>query len=79
MACVNPDGTLTASATAILRAMKSSVAPNQIAESTNLPLFRVRSGLREIVAAKMATEHDGLFEITSLGEEKAKQRAALSL
>ena len=72
MACVNSDGTLTASAPAILRAMKSPVAPNQIAEVTNLPFFRVRSGLLEMVEAKMAIEHDGLFEFTSMGEEKAK-------
>ncbi len=76
MACVNPDGTLTASATAILTAMKSPVTPNQIAEATNLPLFRVRSGLREMVEARMSTEHDGLFEITSMGVEKTNFRTS---
>jgi hypothetical protein len=72
MACVNPDGSLTASATAILQAMKSPSTPNQIAETTGLALFRVRSGLREMIEAKMATQLEGLYHITDLGSEKVR-------
>ena len=72
MACVNSDGTLTSSATAILRAIRSPGTPQQVAEATGLPLFRVRSGLREMVDAQMATESEGAYQATPLGAEKAK-------
>ena len=62
MACVNPDGTITASATAMLDAMKSPGTPEQIAQQTGLPLFRVRSGLRELVEAGIASECDGKYQ-----------------
>jgi hypothetical protein len=71
MACVNPDGTLTASASSILRALTSPATPDQVARATDLPLYRVRSGLREMVEAKMATEHEGLYERTDLGAAKS--------
>ena len=70
MACVNPDGTVSESATAILKAIQSPVTPEQIAQATNLPLFRIRSGLREMVEARLAVEHGGDFEITSYGKTK---------
>lgn len=70
MGCVNPDGTLTASAASMLDAMKSPGTPAQIAEVTRLPLFRVRSGLRELVEAKMAVERDGYYQVTT-GTRKA--------
>ena len=70
MACVNPDGTVSESATAILKAIQSPVTPEQIAQATNLPLFRIRSGLREMVEARLAVEHGGHFEITSSGKTK---------
>lgn len=71
MACVNPDGTLTASASSILQALKSPATPDQVAGVTNLPLYRVRSGLREMVEAKMAIEHEGLYQRTDLGAAKS--------
>lgn len=71
MACVNPDGTITASAAAMLDAMKSPSTPEQIAQRTELPLFRVRSGLRELVESGMASEHDGSYQ--SKGETTAQR------
>ncbi|MGA9120329.1 MAG: hypothetical protein WB699_13285 [Bacteroidota bacterium] len=72
MACVNPDGTLTASASAMLRAMKSNATPGQIAETTTLPLFRVRSALREMVESGLAKEKDGEYQLTELGAAKVQ-------
>ena len=51
MACVNPDGTLTPSARKILEALTSASRPEAIAVATGVPLFRVRSSLRELEAA----------------------------
>ena len=74
MACVNPDGTMTSSAMAMMQAMKEPATAAKIAEKAGLPLFRVRSGLREMVEAKLATEHDGLFQRTESGSEKVHPR-----
>jgi hypothetical protein len=71
MACVNPDGTLTQSASTMLRALNSPATPDQVAKATDLPLYRVRSGLREMVEAKMAIEHEGFYQRTDLGAEKS--------
>jgi predicted transcriptional regulator len=70
MACVNPDGTLTASAVAMLRAMRAPSTAEQIAAATALPLFRVRSGIREIVENGLAVQESGVFRLTSEGERK---------
>jgi hypothetical protein len=34
-------------------------SPEDIAAATEMPLFRVRSGIRDLVAAGYAVEHDG--------------------
>jgi len=70
MACVNPDGTVSESATAILKAIQSPLTPEQIAQATSLPLFRIRSGLREMMEAELAVEREGYFEISSSGKVK---------
>jgi DNA-binding IclR family transcriptional regulator len=61
MACVSADGTLTASGRAIFEAVRRPASPEQVAEATGLPLYRVRSSLREMAAAGMVTEESGLF------------------
>lgn len=71
MACVNPDGTLTASAAAILQAVQTPGTPQQVAETTGLPLFRVRSGLREMVDAQLVIEREGYYRATPAGAGKA--------
>jgi len=68
MACISPDGKPTESGTKMLRALKSGLgAPEEIAKSSGLPLFRVRSGLRELVQASLAIEKDGRYELTENG------------
>ena len=56
MACVNADGTLSPSGRAMLDAVKAPASPDQVAAITGLPLFRVRSGLRELVSAGLVKE-----------------------
>ena len=73
MACISPDGKPTESGTKMLRALKSGlVSPEEIAQNVGLPLFRVRSGLREITQAGLGTEMSGRYQISEKGEELIK-------
>ncbi len=70
MACVSPDGKPTESGTKMLRALKSGLgSPEEIAKDAGLPLFRVRSGLRELVEAGLANQKDDRYELTERGAE----------
>lgn len=70
MACISPDGRPTESGTKMLRALKAGLrSPEEIAESAGLPLFRVRSGLRELAQAGLATRNGELYQLSSKGEE----------
>jgi len=70
MACVNPDGTLTPSAKAMLSALSSPLAFEEVAESTGLPLFRIRSSIREMLEAGLVEKEEGKYAATKLGREK---------
>ena len=73
MACISPDGKPTESGTKMLRALNSGLgSPEEIAKETGLPLFRVRSGLRELAQAGLASQKDDKYEITEKGEELVK-------
>jgi len=68
MACVSPDGTPTESGVQMLRALRSGLGPpEEIAKDTGLPLFRVRSGLRELSQAGLANQKNDEYEITEKG------------
>ena len=70
MACVSPDGKPTESGTKMLRALKSGLgSPEEIAKDAGLPLFRVRSGLRELAEAGLANQKDDRYELTERGAE----------
>ncbi|GAB4559102.1 MAG: hypothetical protein Kow0047_04740 [Anaerolineae bacterium] len=70
MACINPDGTLTGSARAVLRAAREPLTPAEIAQQTGLPLYRIRSSLRELVDAGLLSEQDGRYVLTEAGAER---------
>lgn len=70
MACVNPDGTITESAKALLRAIKNPLAPEEISKQIGQPLFKVRSSLREMTTAGLVQQQDDKFVITEKGKEK---------
>ena len=70
MACISPDGKPTESGTKMLRALQAELgSPEEIAKGSGLPLFRVRSGLRELTQAGLAKQRDDRYE---LSEEGAK-------
>ena len=69
MACINPDGTVTPSARNILRATQSPLTPAGIAAATGLPLYRIRSSLRELVQASLLREEGERYVLTEAGKK----------
>ncbi|MEQ9815549.1 MAG: hypothetical protein RLO50_22445 [Azospirillaceae bacterium] len=72
MACINPDGTLTAIARAVLGHLAGAtkgITPGDLAAGTGLPLYRARASLRELGAADLVAEHGGGWRLTGLGRE----------
>lgn len=69
---MNPDGSLSGSVKAMLGTIvRSTLPPDRIATETNIPLFRVRSGHREMESAGLVeTAADGTYAITASGREK---------
>jgi hypothetical protein len=69
MGCVNPDGTLNAQAKSILRALASPAELEGVAGKVGLPLYRVRSAVRELAQANLVQESEGRFRATAKGQE----------
>ena len=68
MACISPDGKPTESGLKMLRALKSNLSkPEDIAKETGVPLFRVRSGLRELMQAGIVEQKGDNYHITEKG------------
>ena len=73
MACISPDGKPTESGSKMLRALKGGLgSPEEIASKAGLPLFRVRSGLRELTEAGLAKQRDDKYELSEKGAELIK-------
>jgi hypothetical protein len=72
MPCVRPDGTLSGSGRAMLEAVQTDSTVADVVAKTGMPLFRVRSGLRELVAADLISETGELFSQTEQGAAKAR-------
>ena len=70
MACISPDGKPTESGAKMLRALNSGLgSPEEIAGGTELPLFRVRSGLRELTQAGLVIQKGDKYELLPKGAE----------
>jgi len=73
MACISPDGKPTESGSKMLRALKAgSGSPEEIAKEAGLPLFRVRSGLRELTEAGLAKQKGDKYELSEEGAKLIK-------
>jgi predicted transcriptional regulator len=71
MACVNTDGTLTQSARSVLGAARKPALPEEIAAQIGLPLYRIRSSLRELRdAGLIEAQLDGKYRLTTAGIER---------
>jgi DNA-binding IclR family transcriptional regulator len=72
MACISPDGKPTASGAKMLSALKAKAgSAEEVAQKAGLPLFRVRSGLRELVQAGLANPKGDSYELTPKGSQLA--------
>jgi predicted transcriptional regulator len=68
MACISPNGKPTESGTKMLRALQGGLkSPEEIAQESGLPLFRVRSGLRELAQAGLADQQADKYKLTEKG------------
>jgi DNA-binding IclR family transcriptional regulator len=69
MPCVSPDGKPTPSGMATLEAVKGGAStPKEISDVTGQPLFRVRSGLRELVGVGFLEMSEDRYLLTSEGK-----------
>ena len=69
MPCVSPDGKPTTSGMTTLKALKNAaLSPEEIAGKTGQPLFRVRSGLRELKSAGFIEETEDKYKLSKTGE-----------
>lgn len=67
MACVNPDGEITEAARKILSSMERPVPLAQVADQTGLPMYRIRSAMRELAEAGLAAEAGDEWQVTGAG------------
>lgn len=68
--CVSPDGKPTQMGMAKLSAMKSGpLTSEEVSDATGHPMFRVRSGLRELVDAGYVKQTDDKYELTPEGKK----------
>ena len=70
MACLSADGKPTEMGISMLSALnKGLTSPDEIAKDTGLPLFRVRSGLRNLTEAGYVTAQGEGYKISEKGSE----------
>ena len=70
MPCVSPDGKPTKSGIATLSAIRNGAStPKAVSEQTGQPLFKVRSGLRELAKAGLVEQKDENYKLTPKAEQ----------
>ncbi len=73
MPCVKPDGTLEPMAQAIVRALATPRTVEGVCDHLRLPLYRVRSTMRELSEAGLVAERDGVYGLTESGRRRVEQ------
>jgi len=73
LACISPDGKPTESGKKLLSAVMAPHVPEEVAVETQLPLFRVRSGLRELSEAGYVKGDQERYSLTDAGKEALKK------
>jgi predicted transcriptional regulator len=69
MPCVSPDGKPTSTGMALLKSLKNeALSPEEITSKTGQPLFRVRSGLRELKNAGFIEETEDKYRLSEAGK-----------
>jgi DNA-binding IclR family transcriptional regulator len=73
MPCVSADGKPTKSGMEMLSALKSGAStPDALSKATGMPMFRVRSGLRQLVNAGFIKQVDDKYQLTQEGSKLVK-------
>ena len=67
MPCKDSSGELTSIARKILNVMAGGASLSEVAEKTGLPLYRVRSAVRELAEAGLAEEKEQTYVLTEAG------------
>ena len=73
MPCVKPDGTLEPMAQAIIRVLGTPRTIEGVCEHLRLPLYRVRSTMRELVEAGLVAETGGAYGLTDRGRGRVQE------
>ncbi len=73
MACISPDGTLSGPARKVLRALVQQKTLEDVAGAADVPLFRIRSSVRELVQAGLVEQSGALFRTTAAGQAKLEE------
>ena len=69
MPCVSPDGKPTSTGLATLKSLKDgALSPEEVASKTGQPLFRVRSGLRELKNSGLVEETNDKYMLSKTGQ-----------
>jgi predicted transcriptional regulator len=67
--CISSDGRPTSTGMALLKSLKNGAqSPEEITSRTGQPLFRVRSGLRELKNAGFIEEDDDKYRLSETGK-----------
>ncbi|MCL5935347.1 MAG: helix-turn-helix domain-containing protein [Firmicutes bacterium] len=74
MACINPDGSVTRPGRAMLNAMLLPATLDQISRDSGVPLYRVRSVIRELLDAGLVDVEGEMYSTTGPGLEKLKSQ-----
>jgi len=74
MACINSDGTLSRPGRAILEAMRQPAPLDQVSAGSGVPLYRVRSVIRELTDAGLAVVNGEIYTVTGKGIEKLESQ-----
>jgi hypothetical protein len=75
MPCIDADGNITRSAELLLLAMKGPATIEEAFKESGLPLFKVRSGVRELHRAGLLKKvPNDQFQTTKKGFEKLEGR-----
>ena len=74
MACIDDNGNITRSAELILLAMMEPNTIEYAVKESGLPVFKVRSGVRELTRAGLLKLVGEDFQITSKGIEKLEDK-----
>jgi predicted transcriptional regulator len=70
VACLNPDGTLTAIARSVLGAVEAAIVGEEaLAQAAGIPVWRLRASLREIGAVGLIKSQGEGHMLTDKGRE----------